>query len=247
MYSLIGKSQVYYQRVGNGKDLIMIHGWGQDVSTFWTSVELLKDSFTLWIIDLPGFGRSDPPKKAYDTNDYSKIIVEFIKKNSLKKPSILGHSFGGKVSIKIAANYPNIIDKLVIVCSSGIKPDPSLKGNLTFPLAKIVHFLVPDLFNIKSIIRKKFYKRLESDYIDAGIMKDSLIKTLKEDLTSDLKKINNKTLIIWGEQDRAVPLKYGIRMYQLIENAKLIIVEGMGHFLHVHDPERFTSYVKDFI
>lgn len=246
MYTIIDKLQIYYQKTGKGKDLIMLHGWGQDVSTFWSSVEFLQNNFTLWLIDLPGFGRSEVPKKAFDSNDYAKIIKDFIKINSIKKPSVLGHSFGGKVALNLSANYANLIDKLIIVGASGIEPDFSLKSNLIYPLAKIIHYLIPDVFNIKSIIRTKFYKRLESDYIDAGVMKESLLKTLKEDLTSQLSKIENQTLIIWGDEDKAVPLKYGIRMYQKIKNSKIVIVEGKGHFLHVHDPERFANYVKDF-
>lgn len=246
MYTTIDNLQIYYQKVGKGKDLVILHGWGQDVSTFWGLVEPLSENYTLWLIDLPGFGRSDVPKKAFDSNDYARIIKEFIEKNSIKKPSMLGHSFGGKVALNISANNPGLVDKLIIVGASGIEPDFSLKSNLIYPVAKMVHFLVPDIFNIKSIIRNKFYKRLGSDYFDAGVMKESLLKTIKEDLTPQLLKIENQTLIIWGEEDRAVPLKYGVRMYQKIENAKLIIVDGMGHFLHIHDPERFANYVKDF-
>lgn len=247
MYTTIDNLQIYYQKIGKGKDLIMLHGWGQDVSSFWPIVEYLSDKYTLWLIDLPGFGRSDIPKIVFDTKDYAKIIKEFIIKNSIKKPNLLGHSFGGKVSIKLAAENPNLFDKLIIVGSSGIKPDFSIKRSLMYPLAKAFHFLFPDVFNIKSLIRRKFYRKLESDYFDAGVMKDALLKTLKEDLTSDLEKIENETLIIWGDEDRAVPLKYGIRMYQKIKPAKIIIMEEKGHFLHVHDPERFAIYVKDFI
>lgn len=247
MYTTIDNLQIYYQKVGKGKDLIMLHGWGQDVSTFWSSVELLSKNFTLWLVDLPGFGRSDIPSTPFDTKDYSKIMAEFIKKNSIKKPNLLGHSFGGKVSVKLASENPDLINKLVIVGSSGIKPDFSIKRSLMYPFAKVFHYLLPDVFNIKSLIRKKFYRKIESDYIDAGVMKESLLKTLKEDLTSELSEIENQTLIIWGDEDKAVPLKYGIRMYQKIKNAKIVVLEGLGHFLHVHNPKLFSYYVKDFL
>ncbi|MBI4038596.1 alpha/beta hydrolase [Candidatus Daviesbacteria bacterium] len=246
MYSKINDLNIYYQKVGRGKDLIMLHGWGMDVSTFWPAIDFLKDNFTLWLIDLPGFGRSDIPKKACDSEDYAKILAEFIKNNNIKKPFLLGHSFGGKVSIKLTAIHPNLVDKLILVGSSGLKPDPSIKRVLIYPLAKIFHFLIPDIFNIKSLIRKKFYRKIESDYYNVGVMKDTLVKTLNEDLTQDLKKINTQTLIICGEKDRAVPIKYGKRMYQLIKNSKLISLEDKGHFLHIYDPERFAYYIKDF-
>lgn len=239
--------QIYFQKVGRGEDLILLHGWGMNVSTWWPVVDLLKEDFTLWLLDLPGFGRSDPPKKAYDTKDYADIIAEFIKNNKIKKPSLLGHSFGGKIAIKLTATYPNLVNKLILVGSSGIKPVPSFRRILIYPLAKIIRYLVPDIFNLKTIIRKKFYRKIESDYENSGLMKNTLLKTIKEDLTEDLKKINNETLIIWGEKDRAVPLKYGKIIYWLIKNSTLVVLEDRGHFLHTHDPERFSYYVKDFI
>lgn len=247
MYTKIGGLNVYYQKVGHGGNLVMLHGWGNDVSTFWPTVEFLKDNFTLWLLDLPGFGRSDIPKKTFDTNDYAEILEQFLKINKIKKPSLLGHSFGGKVCIKFCANFGNLVDKLILLGSSGIKPDPSFKRILIFPLAKFFHFLIPDIFNLKIILRKKFYRKIESDYENAGVMKDTLLKTLNEDLTEDLKKIKNQTLIIWGEKDRAIPLRYGRRMYQMIKNSKLIILEEKGHFLHIHDPERFSCFVKEFV
>lgn len=246
MYSKIENLQVYYQKIGQGKNLIMLHGWGEDVSTFWPLAQFLKDNFTLWLIDLPGFGRSDPPKKAYDTKDYAQIISQFIKSQKIKKPILLGHSFGGKVAIRLTLLYPHLVNKLILMASSGIKRVPSFRTIFIYPTAKIIHHLMPAIFNIKSIIRKKFYRKIESDYENAGLMKDTLLKTIKEDLTSDLKKINKKTLIIWGDEDRAVPLKYGKIIYHLIKNSKLVVLEGKGHFLHVHDPERFAYYVKDF-
>lgn len=246
MYQRIGNQNIYFQKIGHGKNLILLHGWKQDVSSFWGVVDLLKNDFTVWLIDLPGFGRSDLPKKAFDTKNYALTIAEFIKKNHINNPTVLGHSFGGKVAIKLTSNFPKLVYKLILIGSSGIKPDFSIKRSLVYPLAKIVHFLMPDIFNIKSQIRKKFYRKIESDYENAGLMKTSLMKTLKEDLTADLAKIKTETLIIWGEKDRAVPLKYGKRIYKMIENSKLVVLENKGHFLHLHDPERVAYYVKDF-
>ncbi|OGE26268.1 hypothetical protein A3C26_03705 [Candidatus Daviesbacteria bacterium RIFCSPHIGHO2_02_FULL_39_12] len=246
MYQKIGSQNIYYQKLGKGKNLILLHGWGHDVSSFWGLTDLLKGQFTIWLIDLPGFGRSELPKKAFDTKDYAQILSGFIKKNDIKNSIVLGHSFGGKVAIRLAGHYPKLINKLILIGSSGIKPDPSIKRLLIYPLAKIIHFFVPDIFNLKTQIRKKFYRRIESDYEDAGLMKTSLIRTLNEDLTSDLSHIKAETLIIWGGEDRAVPLKYGKRMYQLIKNSNLVVLEEMGHYLHIHDPERVAYYVKDF-
>lgn len=252
MYCEVEGQNIYFQKLGKGKDLILIHGWGADVSNFWPIIDYLKDSFTLWLLDLPGFGRSDLPKKQFAISDFAQIISGFIKKNNLKKPAVFGHSYGGKVSIKFASLYPNLIDKLILEGASGIRSQKTLLQILIFPVVKIANLLLPNIGNYQVIgnyrerIRTKLYKKLESDYKDAGNMKDIFVNTLKEDLTDDLKKIQVETLLIWGENDRAVPLKYGKKMYQLIKNSKLVVLENIGHFPHIKWPERVAYFVKDF-
>jgi len=247
MYCKIEGQNIYFQKVGKGKDLILIHGWGADASTFWPIVDLLKDDFTLWLLDLPGFGRSDLPKKTFNISDFAKIIAGFIKDNNIKKTVIFGHSYGGKIAIKLVNLYPNLIDKLILEGASGIKPEKSLLQILIFPIVKIANLLLPNIGNYRERIRTKLYKKLESDYADAGNMKDIFVNTLKEDISSDLSKIQTETLLIWGENDRAIPLNYGKKMYQLIKNSKLVVLENVGHFPHIKWPERVAYFVKDFV
>lgn len=246
MYCTVEGQNIYYQKVGLGKDLIMIHGWGTDVSNFWPIVDFLKNDFTLWLLDLPGFGRSDLPKKTFTISDFAKIIAGFIKQNKIKNPLIFGHSYGGKIAIKLASFDPNLMDKLILEGASGIKPTKNLLQILIFPVVKIANLILPNVGNYRERIRTKLYKKLESDYKDAGNMKDIFVNTLKEDLTEDLAKIKTDTLLIWGERDRAVPLRYGKKMYQLIKNSKLIVLEDRGHFPHIKDPERVAYHVRDF-
>ena len=84
MYAKLNNQSIYFQKLGEGKDLIMLHGWKQDVSTFHNVSEILKQHFTLWLIDLPGFGRSENPKKDFKVQDYAEIIKEFIKEQKLQ-------------------------------------------------------------------------------------------------------------------------------------------------------------------
>lgn len=247
MYIKINNQNIYFQKVGKGKPLIMLHGWGTDVSTFWPIVDFLKKDFTLWLIDLPGFGKSELPKKVFSISDYAKIIAKFINGGKIIKPAVFGHSYGGKIAIKLSVLFPNLVDKLILEGSSGIKPAKTFFQTLAYPLAKLGNLFLPDVFHIRSKARQRLYKQLESDYADAGAMKDIFIPTVKEDLTNDLPKIKNETLLIWGEKDNAVPLKYGKKMYRLINNSKLVVMEGERHFPHVTNPERIAKYVKDFV
>jgi len=246
MYALISGQQLYFQKTGTGKPLIMLHGWGQNVSSFWPLVGLLKNDFTLYLIDLPGFGRSESPKKTFGVSDYAEIIHAFIKDQKIEKPILLGHSLGGRIAIKLAADNHLIIEKLILEGSAGITRVSSPLKNVSLFLAKIFKYTVPNIFNLKTKLRYKVYKKLESDYLDVLEMKETFKKLLSEDLSNDLLRISIDSLLLWGEKDRAVPLSDAKRMYQQIDKAKLVIFEDIGHFPHLENPKLFSYYVKDF-
>lgn len=247
MYITVNDQSLYYQKVGSGKDLVVLHGWGHDVSSFWHVVEQLKDTFTLYLVDLPGFGRSELPKKPFTVQDYAQTIAEFIRSQNIK-PILLGHSVGGRIAIKLAANKPDLIEKLILEDAAGIKPKRDVPKVLLYPIAKAFRYLLPNIFGIKQRIRYRFYKALESDYISAGPMKETLKNILAEDLTPDLPKITTETLLIWGEEDPTLEasLANGKKMYRLIPNARIAVLEDIGHSPHLEKPEQFCYWVKDF-
>ena len=98
MYTTIKNQQVYFQKVGLGKDLVLLHGWGTDVSSFWPSIEVLKNHFTIWLIDLPGMGRSQPPKKSWTISDYARLVEEFILQQKIKKPILFRNRLFNTIS-----------------------------------------------------------------------------------------------------------------------------------------------------
>lgn len=246
MFTNIHNLNINYQTIGKGENLILLHGWGMDVSTWWPVVDLLKQDFTLWLLDLPGFGKSDLPNKTWSIEDYADEIANFIREHRIKKPALLGHSFGGSVAIKLASKYPNLISKLILESSSGIRPKPNLLIRLFTAAAKLIK-LFPDLLNIKDRLRNWFYKLIGSDYLTTGKLKKTFLKVIRQDLSEDAKKISQETLIIWGENDKTLPLDRGKKLYQLIKNSRLEIIENAGHAPHIKNPYFFTNYVKDFI
>lgn len=248
MYITLNNQEIYYQKLGSGNDLILLHGWKQDVSSFHNISEILKKHFTLWLIDLPGFGRSENPKQDFTVEDYANLVYEFIKANKISKPILLGHSVGGRIGIVLSAKYPESISKLILEDSAGIRPKKGLISFLIYSLAKTFRFLVPNIFGIKNLLRYKFYKSRESDYLTAGKLKGTLTNILKEDLSVYLSKIKNPTLIIWGSNDpnqESSPRNARI-MYKKIPFSKLEFIEGAGHFPHLTHPQEFLYYVIDF-
>lgn len=250
MYLTLQNCQVYYQKVGKGANLVMLHGWGNDVSSWWGVVDLLKDDFTLWLIDLPGFGRSDMgEKKAFTNLDYAQVIKEFIIQLKIDKPTVIGHSVGGRIAIKLAVNFPEVVDKLILEDAAGIKPKQDALKPYIYFLAKAAKYSLPTVFGIKDKFKKALYQSLESDYLTAGVMRETLTNLLDEDLSLGLKDIRVETLILWGENDKtsASTVDMAKAMYRVIPNSRLEIIVDVGHFPHIDNPAMFVYWVRNFL
>lgn len=226
--------------IGNGKQVIFLHGWGSNILMYKKFVQELGKYFKCLYFDLPGFGENYNLNKPYRLIDYVKELDKIIKTNNIKNPILIGHSFGGKIALKYALSYPNNIKILILFAPSGII---SLKDKIFADLkiisSKIIKILLP--FKIKKIIWKKFQKLDYYQIIENDILKKTFRNILKENFKkNELKKIDVPTLIFWGKQDKVLNYKKGIKLNKILPNSKLKIIKE-GHFLN------FENYVKDII
>ncbi len=176
---------------------------------------------------------------------------DFINSLSLERFFILAHSFGGRVAIKFAVSHPERINSLILCASAGIKPKPGLKTRITFWLARIGNavFTPKHLKRFKNGARNLFYVALRNkDYVKAnGTMKKTIKKVLEEDLISDLAEIKTKTLLVWGEADKMVPVKYARIFKDNIKDSELEILPKIGHSPHLEIPEILAEIVTNFL
>jgi len=238
---------ISYNIQGDGeKTLLFLHGWGSNKEIWQGCIrELENERISLYAIDLPGFGASQIPLKPMTVGDYAEIVAEFIKKLELKNVILIGHSFGGRIGIKLVSMRPELIEKLVLVDSAGFAMDAN-KKNLANAAAKIVKPIFKPKF--MQGLRKKIYKQIGSDYAEtSGTMTATYVKTIEEDLTEDLKKITVPTLIIFGEDDTVTPVSYGEKMHSLVPNSKFKILKQAGHFSFLDKPEEFVEVLNKFI
>ncbi len=237
---------------GEGKNILLLHGWGAKLDLFGAIIENLSKNNKVYAIDLPGFGGTDEPKEAWDVDRYVDFVIEFIEKMNIKELSILGHSFGGRVIIKLV-NRENLkfkVDKLVLVDSAGIKPEKSKKTSMKTKVYKVLKILVGNKIvskifpNLLNNIKKKFGSE---DYRNATpIMRDTLVKTVNEDLTDLLPNIKQSTLLIWGDKDTATPIEDAKKMESLIKDAGLVTVQGAGHFSFLEQPILINKVLNSF-
>lgn len=215
-----------------GETIVFLHGWQQDKRSFSPLVSFLWKTHRLFLLDLPGFGQSDLPPDSFTSNNYAQVIVDWLREKKLKKVVLVGHSFGGKVACIIAADYPHIVSKLILIANSGI-PHPKA----WYPLVKLI-----------PLSMRKTFKPLFSsrDYKEAGEMLEIFKTIVMEDIRSIFKKIKTPTLVIWGKEDHELPVSDGKEIGRLIEGSILEIIEG-GHFPFIENPPKIAQTIDRFI
>ncbi|MFC1647294.1 alpha/beta fold hydrolase [Patescibacteria group bacterium] len=238
----------YYFLPGSPKEvpLVFLHGWNSESRFWFKSISKLAGKQNIFFFDLPGFGKSQKPKKPFGLNDYTQILISAFKKIGIKKAILTGHSFGGAIALSMAVNNPNSIEKLILVASSGIRPQ-TIKKKTVRAIARLVH----PLFVHKSMqgIRKNIYKKLKADdYLNtSGVMRKTYRRIINHDVTSVLKKIKHKTLIIWGERDEETPLEDAKVFKDNISDSEMVVLSAAGHFCFVDNPDKFISEVERFV
>ena len=111
---------IYYEKYGCGKPIIFLHGWGCSLGVFKHVVSEVKNKYEVFLIDLPGFGKSSNLEIPLDVKEVTKVFKDFISKHNIINPILIGHSYGGRILIEYASSSLNI-DKLILIDSAGIK------------------------------------------------------------------------------------------------------------------------------
>lgn len=241
--------------IEQGKDsnttILLLHGWGANIEAFRPVIDNLANNFKVYAIDFPGFGLSEEPPKDYAVEDYSKLVLEFINQLKLENVVLVGHSFGGRVIIKLVGKLGYKPKKIILVDSAGIKPKRTLKYYLkvySFKAAKNLSKLLLGKKKSEEVINRYKNKMGSTDYNNANdTMREVFKNVVNEDLTQYLSNIKASTLLIWGENDLDTPLKDGQKMEKLIEDSGLVVLKGAGHFSYLNNLNQFLVIVNKFL
>ena len=253
---LIDELNINYKINGDksakSRRVLILHGWGGS-SDSWVDVqsELAKAGYYVLCPDLPGFGKSDTPKKAWSVTRYVNFVLDFTDTLNFKKFYIIGHSFGGRITIKMASEHQNRLKKIVLCDPAGIKMKLDFKTEIIRLLAEIGNsiFDLRYLRVFKDAVRSIFYFFLRrKDYVKAEhIMRETMKIVLEEDLSLYLPKITNRTLIIWGEIDKIVPLKIAYIFKNKISSSELKILPKIGHSPNLEIPKELSKIIIKFL
>jgi pimeloyl-ACP methyl ester carboxylesterase len=247
----INHVKVNYLESGQGNPVVLLHGWGANLKTMEVVHNYLKNHCKVYSIDLPGFGQSGEPPFPWSLSDYADLVEQFLKQMRIKSPILIGHSFGGRIIIKLAGEKQLPINKIILVDSAGVKPKRTLKYYYkvyTFKLVKKtlqLPFLKPLTGGILEKVKGKFGS---ADYQNASdTMRQVMSKVVNEDLRHLLPKIKPSTLLIWGENDQATPVSDGKLMEKLIPDAGLVVFQNAGHFSYLDKFNEFAIVISNFL
>ncbi|MBI2591985.1 alpha/beta hydrolase [Candidatus Saccharibacteria bacterium] len=238
-----------YQKVGNGKTIVCLPGWGDSLDSFSELIKSLQAKYTVLALDLPGFGGSQAPPKAWDMADYTKFVADWMKKVGIVRTyGLIGHSYGGSIAIKGLASDDFKTEKLVLLASAGVRKKHSLRKKIIKAVAKtgkLPAYLLPPKTRQK--LRRKFYKTAGSEALLLPHMEATFKQIISEDIQSAAKTISVPTLLIYGSKDQTTPAEDGQALHQAISGSKLEIIENAGHFLHQEQPEAVAQLIEDFL
>jgi pimeloyl-ACP methyl ester carboxylesterase len=242
--------ETYFTEAGRGDPVVLLHGWGTSSESLVPLCEALADSFRVLAVDLPGFGWSQAPPVAWGTADYAAHVERLMQETRVTGAALVGHSFGGRIAITLAAKQPARVSRLVLVASAGLRPRRQAGYFVRVGVVKLTRwfFSLPGWGATGQRTISRMSDRFGSrDYRAAGKMRPTLVKVVNEDLTPLLPAIQAPTLILWGDRDQEVPRSTMEIMAARVPRARLIVFEGAGHFPFLDTPEKFCETVKGFL
>ena len=260
--------QVHYRDEGNKNDslpLVLIHGTGASLHTWEESVKLLTDSFRVITLDLPAYGLTGPnPKRIYSQAFYAQFIDEFLKRIHVNKCIIGGNSLGGAIAWNYTYEHPTKVEKLILIDAAGY-PMISESKPIAFTLAQIpvlkhmLNYITPRFLAKKSVMNvyddpTKVTEKVVDRYFDLFLREgnrqafvDRMNFSIYPDHLTRISTIKTPTLIVWGENDKLIPIENAQKFHADLPNDTLVVLEKTGHVPMEENPNRTVDAIRLFL
>lgn len=223
----------HYESFGNSEDAVYVwlHGWGQTHTSLSRLAQLFSSLGKHYLFDLPGFGKTANPKAGSGTADYADMLTKELDKITDRPCILIGHSFGARVAVQMAALHPDRVQAIILIGGAGLQRKRSIAYKtraivLRF-LGKLAR-LCDSLF--KSNLRQAYTNKFgSSDYKSAGDLRPTFVRVVNEDLITEAKSINCPALLLYGAEDNETPPEIGRKYEALIQNSQYHELTGFGH------------------
>lgn len=235
--------KIKYVDVGEGKPVLILHGWLANKEIMAPIYNHLANRFRCVALDFPGMGDSQEQSEPWNNDDYADFVEAFMEAVGIEKPIGIGHSHGGRVLLKMASRKDGLFSKLLLIDAAGIKPKHSISWYVKVYAAKTAKAVLSlPLINKTGLLEILEKHAGSEDYRNSSeILKKTMSKLLAEDLTEQISTISVPTLLVWGEMDTATPLSDAYVMEKKIPNAGVARIPGAGHFSFLDGAAQFNS------
>lgn len=223
---------------GTGRDVLMLHGWGADMSLVLPLAErLAARGYRVWALDLPGMGQTAAPDEPWKVVDYVMFVLRFMDYMEIERCALFGHSFGGRLGLILGSDHPERIERMVLSNSAGVRAKTSLLRQMRLSSYKLVRDGLRRMGakGTAERLRQAYNARYGSADFNAtsGVMRQTFINVIQEDLLPYAVRVSVPTLLIWGDQDEDTPLWQGRLLEKTIPDAGLVLYEGAGHYTYL--------------
>ncbi len=248
MQVIVNHLATNYQQAGSGKLVLVLPGWG-DTAAGWTEfVGLLSKSYEVIVLDLPGFGGTQVPPKAWMLTDYADFVAAFLEKIQQKPYAILGHSHGGAIAVRGVGLLRLRPQKLILLAAAGVRGESKGRNKGARMIAKTGRLLAKPLpKRVQQRLRHHLYQSLGSDMLVVENLQETFKKVVQDDVRKDASNIGIPTLLVYGSNDSATPVHYGEAFQQAIKNSRLEILPDTEHFVHLEKPAEVERLVVEFL
>lgn len=267
-YIVVNGVKIRYIVRGSGSPVLLIHGIGEFLEVWWQNIGPLSEHYQVYAMDLLGHGLSDKPAVDYNLAFATEVAIRFAQSLGIERASLIGHSIGGVIAMTMAINFPEKVDKLILVDSGGLTNEvpllyrlcslpllgelmvgPTVKAGLRRGMKRA--FYNPDLVT-EGMVDKDYQvlkmpgaKRAILSIIRHGVS----LKGLNPEtvMLDKLHLIKSPTLLVYGAQDKVIPVKYAQNACDLIPNARLKVIEKCGHCPYIEKASEFNEVVIEFL
>ena len=249
-------AKMYYERHGDtGRPLVLLHGWGGSHASMGPIIRDMAPARRILAVDFPGHGQSPEPPCPWSVTEYCEITRALMAFEGFEGADVIAHSFGGRVTLMLAAEHPEMVDRILLTGCAGL---PNRAGGTLSARTRAYKALRRIIDN--AFTRRAFGARVDNwrealiqkfgsaDYRALSpSMRPTFNLVINQDLTGCLEKIAAPTLLIWGVNDTATPIWMGEKMEKEIKDAALIRFEGAGHFAYLEQYPRFIAIAREFL
>lgn len=229
-------ARIAYQRAGAGEPVVLIHGLSASSRWWYRNVDTLATRFEVIVLDLIGFGRSRGYRR-FDLTEAAALLARCLDALGIRHAHIVGHSMGGYIAAQLAATFPHLVDRLVLVDAAVTLPKRQRPWHVT-QLGRELRYTTP-----------RFLRLLATDALLAGprTIWAAASQLLTTDLESELERVAAPVLLVWGENDSLVPASVAERLAELLPNVQRVIIPRCGHKPMLERPDEFNQAVIGFL